>query len=43
VRPVDPVTFVAVPALLLVVTVAASLIPAWRASGVEPVSALRCE
>jgi predicted permease len=39
----DPVTFVAVPALLVVVTVMASLIPGWRASGVEPVIALRCE
>jgi putative ABC transport system permease protein len=43
VRPVDPVTFVAVPALLVLVTLAASLIPGWRASGVQPVTALRYE
>jgi predicted permease len=43
VKPVDPVTFVAVPALMLIVTVAASLIPGWQALRVEPVSALRCE
>jgi predicted permease len=43
VKPVDPVTFVGVPALLLVVTVIASLIPGWRALGIEPVTALRSE
>lgn len=43
VRPVDPVTFVAVPVLLLLVTVMASLIPGWRALGIEPMAALRRE
>jgi ABC-type antimicrobial peptide transport system permease subunit len=39
----DPVTFVVVPAVLLLVVLPASLIPAWRATGVEPVTALRYE
>ena len=39
----DPVTFMVVPALLLLVVLPASLIPAWRATGVEPVTALRYE
>ncbi len=37
----DPVTFVAVPAVLLAVAVAATLLPALRASRVDPVEALR--
>ncbi len=41
VRPYDPLTFVAVPAVLLVIATAASLIPAWRASRVDPLGALR--
>ena len=43
VRAVDPVTFLAVPGLLLLAAVAAAVIPGWRAAGVEPVVALRCE
>ena len=43
VKPVDPVTFVAVPALMLMVTVVASLIPGWRALRVDPLVALRNE
>ncbi len=41
--PVEPVAVVAVGGLLLVVVVAASLLPAWRAASVDPVSALRPE
>jgi putative ABC transport system permease protein len=37
----DPLTFVGIPALLLVVALAASWIPARRAAGVDPVEALR--
>jgi len=43
VSPRDPVTFVLLPVLMLVVTVIASLIPAARATRVEPVTALRYE
>ncbi len=39
----DPLTFVTAPALLMLVAVAASLIPAIRASRVNPVEALREE
>ncbi len=39
----DPVTFVAVPALLLAVAAAASLVPALRAVRVSPLVALRSE
>jgi len=39
----DPLTFITVPAVLLLVAVAASLIPAVRASRVDPVEALREE
>jgi len=37
----DPVTYAAVIALLVAVTVAACLLPAWRASRVSPLAALR--
>ncbi len=40
---VDPKTFVGVSALLFVITVAAAWVPAWVASRVEPVTALRDE
>ena len=43
VRPIDPPAFVLVPVLLLIVTVAASLIPAWMAAGVSPTAALGSE
>lgn len=37
----DPLTFSVVVALLMVATVIASCVPAWRASRVDPISALR--
>jgi ABC-type lipoprotein release transport system permease subunit len=37
----DPLTLGGVAALLAVVSLAASLIPAWRASRVDPLTALR--
>jgi len=43
VAPVDGVTFVAIPVLLLLVAVAAALLPAFRASRVDPMEALRGE
>ncbi len=41
VRPLDPVTFAAAAAVLLLAAVLASWLPAWRASAVDPVVALR--
>jgi predicted permease len=43
VSPFDPLSFAVVAAVLLLVGVQASLRPAWRASRVDPVSALRYE
>jgi len=43
VSPADPLTFAAVTALLSVVAVVASLVPAWRATRVDPVIALKAE
>jgi predicted permease len=43
VHPIDPITFTAVPILLLLVTTAACLLPAWRAATVDPTQALRSE
>ena len=42
-RPLDPAIFAAVAATLLVVSVIACLVPAWRASRVDPMQALRTE
>jgi putative ABC transport system permease protein len=41
VSPSDPVTFVLIPALVGVAALIASIVPAWRAASVDPVSALR--
>jgi len=43
VRPMDPFTLVAVAGLLIAVAVTATLVPAWRASRVDPTVALRYE
>jgi predicted permease len=41
VKPADPLTFVAVPLILLVVALAAACVPAMRASRADPLAALR--
>ena len=42
-RPLDPAIFAAVAATLLLVAVLACLVPAWRASRIDPMQALRTE
>jgi ABC-type antimicrobial peptide transport system permease subunit len=37
----DPVTFVAVPLLMIAAAVAGSVLPAWRASRIDPANSLR--
>jgi len=39
----DAVTFAVVPALLIIVALASTAIPAWRATSVDPMVALREE
>jgi len=43
IAPTDPLTFGSVAALLMMVAIAAALVPAARASGIQPVQALRAE
>jgi len=43
VEPTDPLTFAVVALMLLLVCVAACLVPARRATGVDPVEVLRAE
>ena len=43
VKPLDPVTFVAVPIVLIVTAAIAVAAPAWRAARVDPVVAFRSE
>jgi predicted permease len=43
VTPLDPLTFIAIPVLLVCIVFAACLSPAWRASRLNPVDALRTE
>jgi ABC-type lipoprotein release transport system permease subunit len=43
ISPLDPVTFIAVPVVLVVAAVLASYLPARRTATVNPVEALRAE
>jgi ABC-type lipoprotein release transport system permease subunit len=43
VSPIDPLTYGAVSAGLMTAAVVASYVPAWRATSVDPVEALRAE
>jgi predicted permease len=43
VQPLDPLTFVSVPAILLLVALLATALPAWRATRIAPTAAMRVE
>ena len=43
VKPGDPLTTIAACAILVVTGICACLLPAWRATKIDPVQALRCE
>jgi putative ABC transport system permease protein len=43
VKPLDPITFVAVPVVLIITAAIAVAAPAWRAARVDPVVAFRAE
>jgi putative ABC transport system permease protein len=42
-RPLDPAIFAAVAVMMLSVAALACLVPAWRASQIDPMQALRTE
>jgi ABC-type antimicrobial peptide transport system permease subunit len=43
VDPLDPVTFVSVPIVILLTAIVAAGAPAWRASRINPAVAFRCD